>query len=165
MNLVSIGSDNGLSPIRHQAIIQTNAGSLSTGPLGTNFSEILIEIQNFSFTKMNPKTSSAKWRPFCPGGDELMRPHEVNHGYYKAHMGNILGPMLRVQVDLPNTGWYIDNNCITTIHKYLWCITYKIQVYIKADVKYQTNKIIVINIRISKRSITSFYHKKIMILA
>ena len=34
-----IGSDNGLSPKRHQAIILTNAGFLSNGPLGTNFSE------------------------------------------------------------------------------------------------------------------------------
>ena len=44
-----IGSDNGLSPGRRQAIIWTNAGILSTGPLGTNFSEILIEINTFSF--------------------------------------------------------------------------------------------------------------------
>ena len=36
-----------------------------------NFSEILIKIQNFSFTKMHLKISSAKWRPFCPGGDEV----------------------------------------------------------------------------------------------
>ena len=35
-----------------QAIIETNAGLLSIGPLGTNFSEILIKIQNFSFMKM-----------------------------------------------------------------------------------------------------------------
>ena len=39
---VSIGSDNGLALIRRQAIIYTNAGLLSTGPLETNFSEILI---------------------------------------------------------------------------------------------------------------------------
>ena len=31
MNRVSIGSDNGLSPIRHKAIIWTNAGLLSIG--------------------------------------------------------------------------------------------------------------------------------------
>ena len=43
-NLTIIGSDNGLSPGRHQAIIWTNAGILLIGPLGTNFSEILIEI-------------------------------------------------------------------------------------------------------------------------
>ena len=35
------------------------------------FSEILIKIQNFSFAKMHLKVSSAKWQPFCPGGDEL----------------------------------------------------------------------------------------------
>ena len=39
-----IGSDNGLSPGRRQAIIGINVGILSTGALGTNFSEILIEI-------------------------------------------------------------------------------------------------------------------------
>ena len=42
--LTIIGSDNGLSPGRRQAIIWTNAGILLIGPLGTNFSEILIEI-------------------------------------------------------------------------------------------------------------------------
>ena len=42
--LTIIGSDNGLSPGRRQAIIWTNAGLLLIGPLGTNFSEILIEI-------------------------------------------------------------------------------------------------------------------------
>ena len=52
-NRASIGSDNGLSPIRHQAINLTNAGLLSIGHLGTNFSEILIKIQNFSFTKIS----------------------------------------------------------------------------------------------------------------
>ena len=39
-----IGSDNGLSPGRRQAVIWTNAGIVLIGPLGTNFSEILIEI-------------------------------------------------------------------------------------------------------------------------
>ena len=66
-NLTIIGSDNGLSPGRHQAIIWTNDGILSIGPLGTNFSEILIGIQTFSFKKMEFKTSPAKWRPFCLG--------------------------------------------------------------------------------------------------
>ena len=42
--LTIIGSDNGLSPRRRQAIIWTNDGILLIGPLGTNFSEILIEI-------------------------------------------------------------------------------------------------------------------------
>ena len=65
--LTSIGSDNGLSPGRRQAIIWTNAGILLIAPLGTNFSEILIEIHTFSFRKMHLKMSSGKWRPFCLG--------------------------------------------------------------------------------------------------
>ena len=65
--LTFIGSDNGLSPDRHQAIIWTNAGLLLIGPLGTNFSEILIEILTFSFKKMHLKVSSAKRWPFCLG--------------------------------------------------------------------------------------------------
>ena len=43
-NLTIIGSDNGLSPDRRQAIICTNAGILLIQTLGTNFSEILGEI-------------------------------------------------------------------------------------------------------------------------
>ena len=45
--LTTIGSDNGLSPGWRQASIWTNAGILSIGPLGTKFSEILMEIRNF----------------------------------------------------------------------------------------------------------------------
>ena len=70
-NLTPIGSVNGLSPGRRQAIIWTNAGLLLIEPFGTNFSEILIEIQTFSFKKMRLKVSSAKRRPFCLGINEL----------------------------------------------------------------------------------------------
>ena len=66
-NLTIIGPDNGLSPGRRQAIIWTNAGILLIGPWGTNFSEIFIGIQTFSFKKMHLKMSSAKWHPFCLG--------------------------------------------------------------------------------------------------
>ena len=48
-----IGSDNGLSPSRRQAIIWTNAEILLIRPSGTNFSETLIEIDVFSFKKMH----------------------------------------------------------------------------------------------------------------
>ena len=65
--LTIIGSDNGLSPGRRQAIIWTNAGILSIGPLGTNFNETLIEIQTFSLKKIRLKISSAKRRPFSLG--------------------------------------------------------------------------------------------------
>ena len=69
----NIGSDNGLSPGRRQAIIGTNAGILLTGPLGPNFSEILFEILTFLFKKMRFKASSAKRRPFCLGLNVLTK--------------------------------------------------------------------------------------------
>ena len=56
--LTIIGSDDGLSPGRCQTIIWTNAGILLIGPLGTYFSEFLIEILIFSFKKMHLKVSS-----------------------------------------------------------------------------------------------------------
>ena len=65
--LTIIDSDNGLSPGRRQAIIWTSAGILLIGPLGTNFNEILIGIQTFSFKKMQLKILSAKWHPYCLG--------------------------------------------------------------------------------------------------
>ena len=73
-NLTIIGSDNGLSSGRRQAIIWTNAGILLIKPLGTNFSEDLIKILTFSFTKMRLKVSSAKWRQFCLGLNVLKSP-------------------------------------------------------------------------------------------
>ena len=69
--LTIIGSDNGLSPGRRQATIWTNAGILLIRTLGTNFSEILGEIHSFSFSKMHLKMSSAKWRLFGLGLNEL----------------------------------------------------------------------------------------------
>ena len=69
--LTIIGSDNSLSPGRRQAIIWTNDGILLIGALGTNFSEILIEVQIFSFWKNRLKVSSVKWRAFCVGLNEL----------------------------------------------------------------------------------------------
>ena len=73
--LTLIVSDNGLSPDRRQAIIWTNSGLLLIGPLGTNFSEIYIEILTFSLKKMCLKVSSAKRRPFCLGLN-VLRDHE-----------------------------------------------------------------------------------------
>ena len=66
-SLTIISSDNGLLPGQHQAITWTNAGLLSVGLLGTNFSEILNGIVSFSFKKMHLKWCLSKWHTFCAG--------------------------------------------------------------------------------------------------
>ena len=94
-NITIIGSDNGLSPGRRQGITWTYVGILLNGPLGTNFNEISIGIQTFSFKKMHFKMSSAKWRPFCLGLNVLrasiwyliqvhgtLLPHSIQHCYF-----------------------------------------------------------------------------------
>ena len=66
--LTSIGSDNGLLPGRRQADIWTNAGILLIRPLGSNFSEILIPIQAFSFNAFENvvwKMPAIQSRPQC----------------------------------------------------------------------------------------------------
>ena len=82
-----IGSDNGLSPNRRQAIIWTNDGILLIRPIGTNFNEILIEINIISFKEIHLKMSSGKWRPFClglnpplgTGQPSLVPDHHITH--------------------------------------------------------------------------------------
>ena len=71
-----IGSDNGLAPGGHKAITRTSALMLLIGSLRTNFSEILIRIQTFSFKKMHLKMLSVKWRPFCLLKYWILNPRE-----------------------------------------------------------------------------------------
>ena len=61
MLLTINASEYGLSPVRRQVIILTDADILLIGPLGTMFSDILIGIHTFSFKEMH--VSSVKWRP------------------------------------------------------------------------------------------------------
>ena len=58
-------------------------------------------MQNFSFAKMYLKISSVKWRPFCPGGDELKIGHQHSNRsfgrlgdmpHYRTRMGSRKGP-------------------------------------------------------------------------
>ena len=70
-NLTITGSENALSPDRLKAIFWTIAGILLIGPEGTNFREILIKINIFSFTKKLFKVSSPKWLPLCHSLNEL----------------------------------------------------------------------------------------------
>ena len=49
--LITIGSDNGLSPGWRQAIIRINAGILAIWSMGTNFSEMLSKLKHFHSRK------------------------------------------------------------------------------------------------------------------
>ena len=72
---------NGLSPGRCRAIIWTNAGILLIGTLGTNFSEIVITIEKFSFKKMHLNMYSGKWKPLCLGLNVITHSLDSKHLY------------------------------------------------------------------------------------
>ena len=75
---------------RRQAIIWTSAGILLTKAMETNFSEILIGIQTFSFTKMHLKMSSSKRRLFCLGPNVLTNIVHVICVSCHMHYGSIM---------------------------------------------------------------------------
>ena len=100
--LIIIGSDNGLLPCWHQAIIWANAGILLISPLGTNSSEILIEMHTASFKKIHLKLASAKRRPFFPGLNELK-----NLAPWSATWPlNWCCPLLKVSCPSHTPSWY-----------------------------------------------------------
>ena len=77
-----IGSDNGLSPDRHHAIIWTNAGILLIGQLEIYFSDILSNICIFHSRKCIWKCFAVEWWPFCLGLNVLtaLRVHISGYG-------------------------------------------------------------------------------------
>ena len=126
-NLTIIGSDNGLSPGWRQAIIWTNVGLLLIGPLGTNFSEILIKILTFSFKKIHLKVSSAKRRPFCLGLNVLtmhwnngLKP--IQHQAIN-HLNQLIPPVYVMYINLVpyhnDTWWTTQWELLTYIHNFL----------------------------------------------
>ena len=69
LNSAIIGSGNGLSSSRSQAITWTSAGLLWAGLLGTNLSEIWIG--NHHQENAFGYVICQKWRPYFPGRDEF----------------------------------------------------------------------------------------------
>ena len=110
--LIIIGSDNGFSLAlangfalgRRQAIIWTNAGIWSMGPLGTNFGEILIEIHTFSFTNLN-----ALENVVCEMASILSRPQCVNElmlsSWYNIKIQILILPYVNKYVIWAFMGW------------------------------------------------------------
>ena len=107
--LTIIGSDNGLSPDRRQAIIWTNAGILSIGPLGTKLSKILIVIHIFSFNEVHLKMSSEKWQPSCLGLNVLKGlGHDTKNNWENVaspmhHLKDENGTLITDRVEIVNT--------------------------------------------------------------
>ena len=114
-NLTIIGSDNGLSPGRHQAIIWTNAGMLLSRPLGTNFNEILIEILTFSFMKMRLKVSSAKWRPFYLGLNVLIHKLLFNNRKMLSNSGKRTHQAAIVSLRKSHSGYRFYTRCTNDV--------------------------------------------------
>ena len=112
--LIIIGSDNGLSPDRRQAIIWTNARLLSIGPLRTYFNENLIKIHQFSLKKIHVKMSSAKWRPSCLGLNVLMLMWCHPCGPWWPHEMEIFSALLALCVgNSPVTGEFPSQRPVT----------------------------------------------------
>ena len=125
--LTIIGSDNGLSPGWRQAIISSNAGILLIGPLGTNFSEILIKIYTFSFNEMHLKLLSSKRRPFCLGLNVLINGGQLQHIASQIWVNISLGKSL-----LPNNIKPLPEPMLT------YCQLYFLeQIWMKFDSKYK----------------------------
>ena len=128
-----IGSDNGLSPARRQAIIWTNTGIFIVRPLGTNFSEILFEIHIISFKKIHLKMSSGKWWPFCLNVLKLI------------HVSNIVARDFRrlahVMKYAHGPGLYLRFGA-DTFHLYISCFTgngqYKLSECLRASERIPT---------------------------
>ena len=101
VNRVSIGSDDGLSPIRHQSIIWTKADILLIEPLKTNFRGILIENHIFPLIKMHLKLSSAKWQTFCLALDLLITVTMNTPGSHIVYCGYVLH-------SVHSSLWYVE---------------------------------------------------------
>ena len=119
--LTIIGSDNGLWPEQRQAIIWTNAGILLIGPLGTNFSEVLIQSQTFSLKKMHLKMPSAKCCSFRLGLNVLKlnhnkqpRVHPWRHFMGSRHQMETFSALLAICAgNSPGTGEFPTQRPVT----------------------------------------------------
>ena len=106
--LTIIGSDNGLSPDRRQAIIWTNAGLLLIGPLGTNFSEILIKILTFSFKKILFESVACETVAILSQPQCVMSPTECHSGLNKWQGNYWVGVFLLKTVSWPVETTFFD---------------------------------------------------------
>ena len=85
--LTSIGSDNGLSPGQHQAIIWTNAAILLIRTLGTNFSEI------WKMASILSRPQCVKLSDLCSIFNHVNRPVSKLIAAYLMNLSEIVFPV------------------------------------------------------------------------
>ena len=114
-----IGSDNGLSPGRRQAIIWTSAGILLIGPLGTNFSQILIEVDTFLFKKMHLKSDVWKMAAILsPSQCVNIKSHDSKLFLFWSHKAS-----------------YLVIWCLSPVFpQCAWCLSAASRLHLRADV-------------------------------
>ena len=137
--LTIIASDNSLSPGRHQAIIWTNAGILLIWPLGTNFSEISIEIEIIILIQENAFQNVVCEMVAILSGPLWVKISRWNtQGIYKSgvtfcieyitiripinNVANVHHPSITSQTDLHTDGCAIRNDLPRCI---IWCFSLK----------------------------------------
>ena len=123
-NQTTIGSDNGLSPDRRQAIIWTITGILLIGPLGTNFSEISIEINLYIVIQANAfqnivwKMAAILSRPQCV--NEIFSMWDIRNSYRPSREVAILNTW--PSSGLPGTKYL--TNVFTRLFQSLWLYSF-----------------------------------------
>ena len=89
------GSDNGLSPGRHQAIISTKTWILLIGLLGTNFIEILIGILKIFIQENALEIVVCEMVPI------LSRPQHIDDHIFKSRFRKIRSYSLQITIVYP----------------------------------------------------------------
>ena len=126
--LSTIGSDNGLSPGRRQAIIWNNARILLMGHLGTKIQWNVNRNSNI-FKKMRLKMPSGKRRPFCLGLNVLKGNHyhkfcAMRFSYFLSRMSEFYHIIKRFTSDYINSKHRLLNQIGTSMNICTVCTWY-----------------------------------------
>ena len=88
---------------------------LLIGPLGTNFSDILIQIHTFSLKKIHFKMSSGKWRPFFSASMPSVWPcGNLSQWNVRPFVGETTGHQWILVIKTCSTASNINNGVIPT---------------------------------------------------
>ena len=112
-----IGSDNGLSPVRRQAIIWTNAGLLLFRPMETNFREISIKWKSFHWRKCVRRCRLQNGNHFSR--PQLVKyiaynPYHVSSVVFRVFKGNEI-PRIKSIIQKSNYIWYFMMTVATSL--------------------------------------------------